>query len=50
MKILHRALREGGNREIRVFGPALKRVVAPTNGDWTIRMKMIDGTFPTICG
>lgn len=46
VKILHRALREGGNREIRVFGPALKRVVAPTNGDWTIRMKMIDGTFP----
>jgi len=46
VRILHRALREGGNREIRVSGTPLKRMVTPTNGDWTIRMKLIDGTFP----
>lgn len=46
VRILHGALRDGGNREIRVSGTPLRRMVAPTGGDWTIRMKMIDGKFP----
>jgi DNA polymerase-3 subunit beta len=45
-KAIHRSLRPDGNRSIRIYGTEFKRVIAPETGEWVIRMKLINGTFP----
>ena len=45
-KILYRAMRGNGNATLQIRGYSDRQVVMPDSGDWVIRYKPIDGTFP----
>lgn len=46
VKIIHRALKPGGNATILMMGTSLMRRLTADQGDWQITHKLIDGTFP----
>lgn len=46
VKLLARLLSEKGNRAINICGSDLHRKIAPETGEWEIKHKLIDGTYP----